>query len=65
MSGMGERWLTRPGGAARLWLVVGVLLALAAFGQAAGQAVTLGFAGTGEGQEIGRASCRERVLLPV
>src|SRR5580692_1072194 len=53
MSGMGERWLTRLGGAPRLGLAAGLLLAVAAFGQAAGQAVTLGFAGTGEGQDPG------------
>ena len=53
MSGMGERWLTRLGGAPRLGLAAGALLAVAAFGQAAGQAVTLGFAGVGEGQDPG------------
>jgi signal transduction histidine kinase len=49
MLGMGERWLTRLGGAPRVGRVAGVLLALAAFGQAVGQAVTLGFANAGEG----------------
>jgi signal transduction histidine kinase len=50
---MGERWLTRLGGAPRLGRAVGVLLALAAFGQAVGQAVTLGFAKAGAGQDPG------------
>jgi signal transduction histidine kinase len=50
---MGERWLTRLGGAPRLGRAAGALLALAAFGQAAGQAVTLGFARAGEGQDPG------------
>jgi signal transduction histidine kinase len=49
MMGMGERWLTRLGGAPQVGRVAGVLLALAAFGQAVGQAVTLGFANPGEG----------------
>src|SRR5258708_2707430 len=53
MNGMGERWLTRLGGAPRLGLIAGAALALAAFGQAVGQAVTLGFANTGEGQDPG------------
>jgi signal transduction histidine kinase len=46
---MGERWLTRLGGGPRAGRIAGGLLALAAFGQAAGQAVTLGFANTGTG----------------
>jgi signal transduction histidine kinase len=50
---MGERWLTRLGGAPRRGQAAGALLALAAFGQAAGQAVTLGFAKAGEGQDPG------------
>jgi signal transduction histidine kinase len=50
---MGERWLTRLGGAPRLGQAAGALLALAAFGQAVGQAVTLGFAKAGEGQDPG------------
>jgi signal transduction histidine kinase len=50
---MGERWLTRLGGAPRLGRAAGALLALAAFGQAVGQAVTLGFAEAGEGQDPG------------
>jgi signal transduction histidine kinase len=50
---MGERWLTRLGGAPRLGRVAGALLALTAFGQAVGQAVTLGLAKTGEGQDPG------------
>jgi signal transduction histidine kinase len=53
MSGMGERWLTRLGGAPRLGRAACALLALAAFGQAVGQAVTLGFAKAGEGQDPG------------
>jgi signal transduction histidine kinase len=53
MSGMSERWLTRLGGAPHAGRIAGVLLALAAFGQAVGQAVTLGFANTGEGQDPG------------
>jgi DNA-binding NarL/FixJ family response regulator len=52
MSDMGERWLTRLGGAPHAGRIVSVLLALAAFGQAAGQAVTLGFAG-GKGADPG------------
>jgi signal transduction histidine kinase len=44
MIDMGERWLTRLGGSPQVGRVAGVLLALAAFGQAVGQAVTLGFA---------------------
>src|SRR5579859_4166370 len=39
MGDMGERWLARPEGAGR---TAGLLLALAAFGQAVGQAVSLG-----------------------
>jgi signal transduction histidine kinase len=53
MSGMSERWLTRLGGEPHAGRIAGVLLALAAFGQAVGQAVTLGFANTGEGQDPG------------
>jgi signal transduction histidine kinase len=49
MMGMGERWLTRLGGAPQAGRIAGVLLALAAFGQAVGQSVTLGFANPGEG----------------
>src|SRR6266702_6819447 len=49
MSGMEERWLTRLGGAPQAGRIAGVLLALAAFGQAVGQAVTLGFANPGQG----------------
>ena len=51
MSGMGERWLTSLTGsprAARAARVAGALLALAAFGQAIGQAVSLGFANSGK-----------------
>ena len=48
MSGMGERWLTRLGGAPNTGRIAGVLLALAAFGQAIGQAVSLGFANSGK-----------------
>jgi signal transduction histidine kinase len=48
MSGMGERWLTRLGGAPNAGRIAGGLLALAAFGQAAGQAVSLGFANSGK-----------------
>jgi signal transduction histidine kinase len=47
MSGMGERWLTRLARLARApraARAAGVLLVVAAFGQAVGQAVTLGFA---------------------
>ena len=50
---MGERWLTRLGGAPRLGRAAGALLALGAFGQAVGQAVTLGFAKAGAGQDPG------------
>jgi signal transduction histidine kinase len=50
---MGERWLTRLGGAPRLGLAAGAALALAAFGQAVGQAVTLGFANASVGQDPG------------
>jgi len=50
---MGERWLTGLGGAPRLGRAAGALLALAAFGQAVGQAVTLGFAKAGAGQDPG------------
>jgi len=53
MRGMGERWLTRLGGAPRLGLAAGAALALAAFGQAVGQAVTLGFANASVGQDPG------------
>jgi len=49
MMGMGERWLTRLGGAPQAGRIAAVLLALAAFGQAVGQSVTLGFANPGEG----------------
>jgi signal transduction histidine kinase len=49
MMGMGERWLTRLGSAPQVGRIAGVLLALAAFGQAVGQSVTLGFANPGEG----------------
>jgi signal transduction histidine kinase len=45
---MGERWLTRLGGAPNTGRIAGVLLALAAFGQAIGQAVSLGFANSGK-----------------
>ncbi|MGH3212724.1 MAG: histidine kinase [Trebonia sp.] len=45
---MGERWLTWPTGSPRAVRVGGVLLALAAFGQAIGQAVSLGFANSGK-----------------
>ena len=48
MSGMGERWLTRLTGVAAGGRAAGALLALAAFGQAIGQAVTLGFANSGK-----------------
>jgi signal transduction histidine kinase len=51
MRDMGERWLTRMGGTPHTARSVGVLLVLAAFGQAVGQAVTLGFAGTSQGQD--------------
>lgn len=50
---MGERWLTWFGGAPRRGRAAGALLALAAFGQAAGQAVTFGFAKAGAGQDPG------------
>ncbi len=55
MSGMGERWLTGAlrRAAPRLGLAAGAALALAAFGQAVGQAVTLGFANAGAGQDPG------------
>ena len=49
---MGERWLTGLGGALTIRparRIAGVLLALAAFGQAVGQAVTLGSADHGTG----------------
>ena len=48
MSGMGERWLTSLTGSPRAARVAGALLALAAFGQAIGQAVSLGFANSGK-----------------
>jgi len=48
MSGMGERWLTSLTGSPRALRVAGALLALAAFGQAIGQAVSLGFANSGK-----------------
>ena len=48
MSGMGERWLTSLTGSPRAARIAGVLLALAAFGQAIGQAVSLGFANSGK-----------------
>ena len=48
MSGMGERWLTALTGSPRAARVAGALLALAAFGQAIGQAVSLGFANSGK-----------------
>ena len=48
MSGMGERWLTSLTGSPRAVRVAGALLALAAFGQAIGQAVSLGFANSGK-----------------
>ncbi|MGH3252372.1 MAG: sensor histidine kinase, partial [Trebonia sp.] len=50
---MGEHWLTRLIGAPRAGPVAGALLALAAFGQAAGQAVSLGFAHSGKGGNPG------------
>src|SRR5690242_14132161 len=50
---MGERWLRRLGGAPRRARAAGALLTLAAFGQAVGQAVTLGFGKAGEGQDPG------------
>jgi signal transduction histidine kinase len=46
---MGERWLTRLSGAPHTGRIAGVVLALAAFGQAVGQAVSLGFANSGKG----------------
>jgi signal transduction histidine kinase len=45
---MGERWLTSLTGSPRAVRVAGALLALAAFGQAIGQAVSLGFANSGK-----------------
>jgi signal transduction histidine kinase len=48
MSGMGERWLTSLAGSSRAVRVAVVLLALAAFGQAIGQAVSLGFDNSGK-----------------
>jgi signal transduction histidine kinase len=45
---MGERWLTSLTGSPRAMRVAGALLALAAFGQAIGQAVSLGFANSGK-----------------
>jgi signal transduction histidine kinase len=48
MSGMGERWLTRLIGTPRAARIAGALLALAAFCQAVGQAVSLGFANSGK-----------------
>ncbi len=48
MSGMGERWLTRLAGAPQAGRIAGALLALAAFGQAIGQAVSIGFANSGK-----------------
>ena len=59
MSGMGERWLpqltwlAQLTGAPRAARIAGGLLALAAFGQAIGQAVTLGFANVGQGSAPG------------
>jgi signal transduction histidine kinase len=59
MSGMGERWLPQLAwlaqltGAPRAARIAGGLLALAAFGQAIGQAVTLGFANVGQGSAPG------------
>src|SRR5690242_7613181 len=50
---MGERWLRRLGGAPRRARAAGALLTLAAFGQAVGQAVTLGFGKAGAGQDPG------------
>jgi signal transduction histidine kinase len=48
MSGMSGHWLTRLTGTPRAGRIAGVLLALAAFGQAIGQAVSLGFANSGK-----------------
>src|ERR1700733_516023 len=48
MSGMGERWLTSLTGSPRAVRVAVALLALAAFGQAIGQAGSLGFANSGQ-----------------
>jgi signal transduction histidine kinase len=48
MIGMGERRLTSLTGSPRALRVAGALLALAAFGQAIGQAVSLGFANSGK-----------------
>jgi signal transduction histidine kinase len=48
MSGMGERWLTSLAGSSRAVRVAVVLLALVAFGQAIGQAVSLGFDNSGK-----------------
>jgi signal transduction histidine kinase len=48
MSGMRERWLTSLTGSPRGARIAGALLALAAFGQAIGQAVSLGFANSGK-----------------
>jgi signal transduction histidine kinase len=45
---MGERWLTGLTGTPRAGRIAGGLLALAAFGQAVGQAVSLGFANSGK-----------------
>jgi signal transduction histidine kinase len=45
---MGERWLTSLTGSPRAVRAAGALLALAAFGQAIGQAVSLGFANSGQ-----------------
>jgi signal transduction histidine kinase len=45
---MGERWLTWLSGAPNTGRIAGVLLALAAFCQAIGQAVSLGFANSGK-----------------
>jgi signal transduction histidine kinase len=48
IDGMGERWLTRLAGTPRARRIAGLLLAVAAFGQAIGQAVSLGFANSGQ-----------------
>ena len=48
MSGMGECWLTSLTGSPRAVRAAGALLALAAFGQAIGQAVSLGFDNSGK-----------------
>jgi signal transduction histidine kinase len=45
---MGERWLTSLTGSPRAVRAAGALLALAAFGQAIGQAVSLGFDNSGK-----------------